>query len=85
MTVRPAVPADEHDVLALASMMATSSAALDSPGVHLLVAEVDATVAGYVLGSGHPTFHANGPVAWVEEIAVARFYERSAAYFRRML
>lgn len=138
MTVRPASPADEDAVLALASLMATSftvdpvafrtsyAAALDAPGVHLLVADEDGAVAGYVLGFTHPTFYANGPVAWVEEIAVAPHlrrrtvgarlmaafedrarargarlvalatrradgfyealgYERSAAYFRRML
>jgi hypothetical protein len=27
---------------------------------------------GYVLGSRHLTFYANGPVGWVEEIVVRR-------------
>lgn len=38
---------------------------------HLLVAEQDAQVVGYLLGFVHATFYANGPVAWVEEITVA--------------
>ena len=37
----------------------------------LLVAELDGSVIGYLLGFDHLTFFANGPVSWVEEIAVA--------------
>lgn len=36
----------------------------------LLVAQVDGRVAGYLLGFEYLTFFANGPVSWVEEIAV---------------
>jgi GNAT superfamily N-acetyltransferase len=36
----------------------------------LLVIDVDGRVGGYLLGFEHPAFFANGPVAWVEEIAV---------------
>lgn len=37
----------------------------------LLVAEaIDGRVVGYLLASTHLTFHANGPVAWVEEVMV---------------
>jgi len=36
----------------------------------LLVAEADGRPVGYLLGFDHPTFFANGPVSWVEEIAV---------------
>jgi GNAT superfamily N-acetyltransferase len=28
-------------------------------------------VVGYLLATSHPAFHANGPVAWVEEVMVA--------------
>jgi GNAT superfamily N-acetyltransferase len=28
-------------------------------------------VAGYLLATRHPAFHANGPVVWVEEVMVA--------------
>src|SRR5262245_30989484 len=36
----------------------------------VLVAERDGRIAGYLLGFAHLAFYANGPVAWVEEIAV---------------
>jgi GNAT superfamily N-acetyltransferase len=36
----------------------------------LLVAETDA-IAGYLLAYSHPTFLANRPVVWVEELMVA--------------
>jgi GNAT superfamily N-acetyltransferase len=39
-------------------------------GTHLLVADLDGAVCGYLLGFVHPTFYANGPVAWVEELMV---------------
>lgn len=81
--IRPARPADEPAVLTLATAFATSfevdpaafktgfARVVDAPEACLLVAETDATVAiGYVLGFVHPTFYANGPVAWVEEITV---------------
>jgi len=35
----------------------------------LLIAETEG-VAGYLLGFLHPTFYANGPVGWVEELMV---------------
>jgi len=53
-----------------AAFRRTYAATLDAPDVHLLVVEVDGTVGGYLLGFEHPSFAANGPVAWVEEIAV---------------
>ena len=37
----------------------------------LLVAELEGRVIGYLLGFEHPAFFANGPVSWVEEVAVA--------------
>jgi GNAT superfamily N-acetyltransferase len=43
---------------------------LSSPSARLLVAEGEAGLAGYVLAFEHPTFYANGPVAWAEEIYV---------------
>ena len=46
------------------------AAVVDAPGACLLVAEALGAVIGYVLGFVHPTFYANGPVAWVEEITV---------------
>jgi GNAT superfamily N-acetyltransferase len=36
----------------------------------VLVVDIDGQVGGYLLGFTHLTFFANGPVAWVEEIAV---------------
>jgi GNAT superfamily N-acetyltransferase len=80
--VRPADPADAEAVFALAEMLAISfpidragfdrtyPAVLDAPGTHLLVAEVGGRVGGYLLGFVHPSFYANRPVAWVEELVV---------------
>jgi len=80
--VRPATLADAYAVFALADMLAISFPidragfdrafpdVLDVPGTHLLVAEVDGRVGGYLLGFVHPSFYANRPVAWVEELAV---------------
>lgn len=59
---------------------ASFAALLAAPDAALLVAEAGdegggdggggGGVIGYVLGFVHPTFYANGPVAWVEEITV---------------
>lgn len=80
--VRPAALADAAAVFALADMLAISFPidragfdrtypdVLDATGTQLLVAEVDGRVGGYLLGFVHPTFYANRPVAWVEELAV---------------
>jgi GNAT superfamily N-acetyltransferase len=80
--VRPATLADADAVFALADMLAISFPidragfdrtfphVLDVPGTQLLVAEVDGRIGGYLLGFVHPTFYANRPVAWVEELAV---------------
>lgn len=66
---------------------ASFAALLAAPDAALLVAEAggdgdggdddgDRRVIGYVLGFVHPTFYANGPVAWVEEITVATSLRR---------
>jgi GNAT superfamily N-acetyltransferase len=80
--IRAAAPQDADAVLGLATAFATSfeihpaafgpafSALLADTDAHLLVAEQDAQVVGYLLGFVHATFYANGQVAWVEEIAV---------------
>jgi GNAT superfamily N-acetyltransferase len=48
---------------------------LADPSALLLVAEgpgaLGPDVAGYLLATSHPAFHANGPVVWVEEVMVA--------------
>jgi GNAT superfamily N-acetyltransferase len=81
--VRPARPGDADAVFELARTLAISFT-IDRPGfdggfadalaaaagTHLLVADVDGRVGGYLLGIVHPTFYANGPVGWVEELAV---------------
>jgi GNAT superfamily N-acetyltransferase len=41
------------------------------PETLLCVAEVSGRVVGYVLGSSHITFLANGSVCWVEEVMVS--------------
>jgi GNAT superfamily N-acetyltransferase len=42
----------------------------------LLVADHDGVPVGYLLGFDHPTFFANGPVAWVEEVVVRSSWRR---------
>ena len=81
--VRTADSADREQVWALARDLATSyevdlnafTATFDqltsAPDVLVLVAEVDGRIDGYLLGQRHHTFHANGPVVWVEEVMVA--------------
>jgi GNAT superfamily N-acetyltransferase len=82
LPVRPAQREDARGIFGLSSEMATSylvewesfrrslTMLLDRPGTHLLVAPASDTIEGYLLGFTHPTFFANGPVGWVEEIAV---------------
>jgi GNAT superfamily N-acetyltransferase len=86
--IRQALAPDGPAVLALARAFATSfvveSAAFDRTFVELIgrpdaclrVAEADGQIAGYVLGFEHPTFFANGRVAWVEEVMVAETFRR---------
>ncbi|MGQ0480027.1 MAG: GNAT family N-acetyltransferase [Pseudonocardia sp.] len=86
--IRPARPADGPAVLDLARGLATTfpvdadpfgstfADVLDSPGATLLVAELGDRVLGYLLGFDHPSFFANGPVAWVEELAVQAGHRR---------
>jgi GNAT superfamily N-acetyltransferase len=81
-TVRPAGAGDRDDVAALAAGLAASfefsaprfrasyPALLADPGACLLLATGGPGTAGYLLGFRHLTFYANGPVAWVEEVAV---------------
>jgi GNAT superfamily N-acetyltransferase len=81
--VRPARPADRDHVWPLAQAFATSftpertafdaawDQLVDAPNTILLVAETtDGAIVGYLLGTTHLTFLANGPVAWVEEVMV---------------
>ncbi len=87
-TIRPATQSDVQVVCSLARSFATSfvldEAAfrrscmelLASSQAHLLVAEVQGQVRGYLLGFEHATFYANGRVAWVEEVAVDADFRR---------
>jgi GNAT superfamily N-acetyltransferase len=47
---------------------------LDSPDAHLLVADADDRLVGYLLGFSHPTLFANGPISTVEELTVDATY-----------
>ncbi|HYI53754.1 MAG TPA: GNAT family N-acetyltransferase [Microlunatus sp.] len=83
ITVRAAVGEDVDAVWPLARDLATSYAVdheayardfvtlVADPTVVLLVATDDGVVVGYLLGQRHVTFHAGGPVIWVEELMVA--------------
>jgi GNAT superfamily N-acetyltransferase len=80
--VRRALAGDADPVFALAADFVTSfrperaaftasfAELLADPAVWLGVAEGVGGVEGYCLGFDHPTFYANGRVAWVEEITV---------------
>lgn len=80
--IRPAGAGDRDDVARLAAELALSFAfsadrfaasyplLLAEPGARLLVASKGQQVLGYLLGFRHLTFYANGPVGWVEELAV---------------
>jgi len=81
--IRPAQLTDHDALFSLAGAFATSFAVersafesslatlLQSPDAFLAVAADGDRVVGYVLGFDHPTFYANGRVAWVEEIMVS--------------
>lgn len=81
--IRLARVEDREQLWPLAQQLATSNAVdpeayarnyadvLSRSEVRLLVAESDGRVIGYLLAQRHHTFHANGPVVWVEELMVA--------------
>ena len=89
--VRRAEAGDCEDVADLAAELAQSftfspqrfrasyPALLADPGACLLLAADGHEALGYLLGFRHLTFYANGPVAWVEEIAVRRRDRRQGA------
>jgi GNAT superfamily N-acetyltransferase len=82
VSVRRAVPGDEHILLSLAELFATSfridrerfsiqlETILADRASALLVAEIRSGVIGYVAASVHPTLYANGHVGWIEELVV---------------
>jgi GNAT superfamily N-acetyltransferase len=94
--IRTAVVDDSGAVFALARALAITfpidrpgfdrgfAAIAATPGTHLLVADLDGSVSGYLLGFVHPTFYANGPVAWVEELAVDEAVRRRGIGARLM-
>jgi GNAT superfamily N-acetyltransferase len=53
-----------------AAFRASYPAVLADEGACLLLAVAGQEPAGYLLGFTHLTFYANGPVGWVEEVAV---------------
>lgn len=95
--IRPARADDDQRVWPLARSFATSfnsdPAAFDAawaqlltaPHTLLLVADAPTNgVIGYLLATSHLTFHANGPVAWVEEVMVDDGMRRSGVGRRLM-
>ena len=80
--VRAATAGDAAAVAGLAAELALSfafdgaafrvsyPALLADEGACLLLAVAGQEAAGYLLGFTHLTFYANGPVGWVEEVAV---------------
>lgn len=83
-TVRAAVPSDRDEVWLLVRDFATSftsrrpafdvafDACLTAPDTVVAVAVLPGRgTVGYVVAHPQPTFFANGPVAWVQEVMVA--------------
>lgn len=63
---------------------------LNRPEALLLVAgtgggTAGGAVIGYLLATSHPAFHANGPVAWVEEVMVAEHARGGTGVGRRLM
>ena len=83
MQIRAAVSVDREQIWPLARDLATSyevdreaflaifDQVLLTTDALVLVAESDDQVVGYLLAQQHQTFHANGPVVWVEEVMVS--------------
>jgi GNAT superfamily N-acetyltransferase len=83
VSVREAAGADAAAVWPLAETLATSfaptraafecsfAAVLHDPAAAVFVAGADGTVVGYLLCVLHPTFFADAPVGWIEELMVA--------------
>lgn len=95
--VRAARAADRDQVWPLARELATSfrperaafdglfGTLLSDPDTLVLVAETpEGEITGYLLAFRHPAFHANGAVAWVEEIMVSDRSRRTGAGRRLM-
>ncbi len=82
MVIRIARDTDADAVFGLTRDMATSFTPtfdafsssfvqlLADPKATVLVADVQGSVDGYLLGFTHLTFFVDGPVAWIEEVAV---------------
>jgi GNAT superfamily N-acetyltransferase len=89
VVVRAAGAADAWSVAELAEQFATSfpfspaafqasfAQLVHTPHACLLVADSHGRAGGYLLGFAHPTFFANGPVAWLEEVMVTPRQRRS--------
>ena len=96
VVIRRATPTDADAVLELTVGLAVSfvveegafrasfEAVVRQADACLFVAEGDAAVIGYLLGFEHPTLHANGPVTWVDEVAVDERHQRSGVGRRLM-
>ncbi|WP_168207543.1 GNAT family N-acetyltransferase [Microlunatus elymi] len=80
--LRPAVPNDADELFRMAQLLATSATPqrqtfdhllteiLADPHQYLLVAAAPTGLSGYLYGLIHPAFHANGKIAWAEELFV---------------
>jgi GNAT superfamily N-acetyltransferase len=88
LRLRPAEKSDAEQIFALAREFAVSfrpersafdaafPVLLENDEALLLVATVDGTVRGYLLGFTHLTLFANGRVAWVEEAMIESGFRR---------
>jgi GNAT superfamily N-acetyltransferase len=89
VSVRSVTKNDRDAVLELACHLATSfvvereafkdsfQEVLQNPDAYLAVAEKSGKIIGYLLGTSQPTFYANGPVGWVQELFVRPEHRRT--------
>jgi len=96
LVLRTASTADAGDLFDLARLLATSATpyrdAFDRvfadilADTHqcLIVAEAPTRLVGYLYGLTHPAFHANGNIAWVEELYVEDV-QRGTGLGRRLM
>ncbi len=94
--VRPAIADDLEQVWPMVNEFASSyrpqrfayvrsfGDLLKRPDTLILVALNKSAIVGYLLGSYHGTFFANGPVAWIEELMVKEPFRRQSVATKLM-
>lgn len=96
MLIRFATQNDEKSIFPLAKSLSQNASVepepfafnlsrmISDPKSCLIVAQDGPQIAGYLYGNERSTFHANGPVAWVEELIVREGRRRKGTGSRLM-